>query len=60
MDAGEKMDFRPSLLTVPINLPAPLDGKPHDGYVVFINPKEPLGSLMVVMGTEFLPNAGAQ
>ncbi|MEZ0485235.1 ThuA domain-containing protein [Fibrella aquatica] len=52
MEASEKMDFTPSALTIPVKLPTPYDYKPHDVYLVFVNPKDPLGSLMVVMGVE--------
>jgi cytochrome c len=52
LEPTDKMDFTPSVLTVPVKLPAPADNKPHDVYLVFVNPKDPLGSLMVVMGVE--------
>jgi cytochrome c len=52
LEPTDKMDFMPSVLTVPVKLPAPADNKPHDVYLVFVNPKDPLGSLMVVMGVE--------
>ncbi|GAB3728261.1 ThuA domain-containing protein [Spirosoma lituiforme] len=52
LEASDKMDFKPSQLTIPVKLPVPSDNKPHDIYLVFTNPKEALGSLMVVMGVE--------
>ncbi|GAA4466380.1 hypothetical protein GCM10023189_48340 [Nibrella saemangeumensis] len=60
LEASDKMSFTPSPLAVPIKLPASAEGKPRDVYIIFVNPKEPLGSLMVVMGTEFVLNGGAQ
>ena len=48
----EKMDFTPKPLRVPIS-EAVADGKLHDVYAVFVNPKADQSSLMVVMGTEF-------
>jgi cytochrome c len=53
LEPTEKSDFKPSVLSVPVKLPGKPDGKLHDVYVVFVNPKEQDGSLMVVMGTEF-------
>lgn len=52
MEASEKMDFKSSQLTVPVKLPVPFDKKQHDVYMIFVNPKEASGSLMVVMGVE--------
>lgn len=49
LEASDKMDFKPNQLTIPVKLPVPFDSKPHDLYLVFVNPKDPLGSLMVVM-----------
>ncbi|RIV23966.1 cytochrome C [Fibrisoma montanum] len=60
LEASDKMDFKPSALTIPIKPSTPLDGKLRDVYVIFTNPKEPLGSLMVVMGTEFVLNPNAE
>lgn len=58
LEASDKMDFTPKMLKVPINEGAN-DGKLHDIYAVFINPKAE-GSLMVVMGLEFkMINEGA-
>ncbi|MCE7042373.1 ThuA domain-containing protein [Dyadobacter sp. CY312] len=53
LEPTEKADFKPSILTVPVKIPGKPDDKLHDVYVVFVNPKEQDGSLMVVMGTEF-------
>ncbi|MEZ0540024.1 ThuA domain-containing protein [Fibrella arboris] len=52
LEPTDKLDFTPSTLMVPVKLPVPFDNKPHDLYLVFVNPNEPSGSLMVVMGTE--------
>ncbi|MEZ0609043.1 ThuA domain-containing protein [Fibrella sp. WM1] len=51
---SEKMDFNPSQLMIPVKLPTPFDNKPHDVYLVFVNPAEPTGTLMIVMGTEVM------
>ncbi len=60
LEASEKMDFTPSQLTIPVKLPVPLDNKPHDVYLVFMNPKDALGSLMVVMGVEAVLGSDGQ
>ena len=52
LEPTDKMDFTPSQLTIPVKLPVPFDNKPHDVYLVFVNPTESSGSLMVVMGAE--------
>jgi cytochrome c len=52
LEASDKMDFTPKPLTVPIEQVI-ADGKLHDVYLVFANPKAEVGSLMVVMGAEF-------
>jgi cytochrome c len=52
LESSDKMDFKPNQLNVPVKLPAPFDNKLHDVFLVFVNPNEPLGSLMVVMGVE--------
>ncbi|WP_019988710.1 ThuA domain-containing protein [Rudanella lutea] len=51
LEPSDKMDFTPKMLSVPVT-GVVSDGKLHDVYVVFLNPKAE-GSLMVVMGTEF-------
>ncbi len=53
LDPSEKLDFKPTLLSVPLKREGSFENKLHDVYVVFINPKNPEHSLMVVMGTEF-------
>jgi cytochrome c len=50
LEPAETLDFKPSLLSVPVRN---ADGKLHDIYVVFVNPKAEEHSLMVVMGAEF-------
>ncbi len=52
LEPSEKLDFNPSQLTIPVKLPVPADNKLHDVYLVFVNPYEASGSLMVVMGVE--------
>lgn len=52
LEASEKMDFKPATVVVPVKA-APTDGKLHDVYIVFVNPKSEERSLMVVMGAEF-------
>lgn len=59
LEATEKMDFTPKMVTVPINLTGVATEKLQDVYAVFVNPKAE-GSLMVVMGVEFkLENEGS-
>jgi cytochrome c len=53
LEATEKMDFTPKIVSVPVQLPNNLAGKPQDIYLIFSNPKADAGSLMVVMGFEF-------
>lgn len=60
MEPSDKMDFKPNQLSVPVKLPVPADNKPHDVYLVFVNPSKASGSLMVVMGVEAILNASAQ
>ena len=60
LEPSDKMDFTPSALTIPVKLPAPVDNKPHDVYLVFLNPSESSGSLMVVMGVEAILNSNEQ
>ncbi|MCE7064967.1 ThuA domain-containing protein [Dyadobacter sp. CY326] len=57
---SEALDFKPTLLSVPIKPGANADGKLHDVYVVFVNPQADGHTLMVVMGTEFKLGAEAQ
>ncbi|MCP9763653.1 ThuA domain-containing protein [Lacihabitans soyangensis] len=52
LEPSEKMDFTPKTISVPIQLPANLDSKLQDIYLVYSNPTAE-GSLMVVMGVEF-------
>jgi cytochrome c len=54
LEPSDKMDFKPNLLSVPVNAPAAPDQKLQDVYLVFVNPNEPMGSLMVVSGVEFI------
>ena len=59
LEASDKLDFNPTIITAPINLPTNLASKPQDLYIVFANPKSETQSLMVVMGMEFkLANEG--
>ncbi|GAB3641696.1 ThuA domain-containing protein [Spirosoma arcticum] len=60
LEPSDKLDFTPSQLTIPIKLPIPIDNKPHDLYLVFVNPSEASGSLMVVMGVEAVLNSSEQ
>ncbi|MFD1142545.1 ThuA domain-containing protein [Larkinella insperata] len=60
LEPSDKLDFKPSELTIPVKLPAPSDKKPHDVYVVFVNPNQALGSLMVVMSLEAVLDSSAQ
>ena len=46
--------FTPSLLSVPVKLPEGASGQLHDVYVVFVNTKPDQGTLMLVMGAEFV------
>lgn len=57
MEASEAVGFAPTPLKIPVNLPPSPDNKPHDVYLVFVNPEHPLGSLMVVMGVEAVLNS---
>ncbi|OJW76276.1 ThuA domain-containing protein [Spirosoma sp. 48-14] len=60
LEPSEKLDFKPSQLTIPVKIPAPADSKPHDVYLVFVNPAKAAGTLMVVMGAEAVLNSSAQ
>lgn len=53
LEPTEKMDFKPNILSIPIKLSGQPDGKLHDVYLVFTNPKADGHSLMVVLGAEF-------
>ncbi|MCF2444045.1 ThuA domain-containing protein [Dyadobacter sp. CY345] len=53
LEPSEAMDFKPTLLTVPIKNASNSVGKLHDLYVVFVNPKAEERSLMIVVGSEF-------
>ncbi|HEV7380297.1 MAG TPA: ThuA domain-containing protein [Dyadobacter sp.] len=58
LEASDKGGFTPTPMRIKIKSDATLTDKPHDVYAVFTNPNEPTGSLMVVMGTEFILAAG--
>ncbi len=59
LEPSDKMDFNPSIVSVPINLNGIATDKLQDVYAVFVNPKAEGQSLMVVMGLEFkLTNEG--
>lgn len=60
LEPSDKMDFKPTQLTVPVKVPAPADNTPHDLYLVFVNPTKASGSLMVVMGVEAVLTSSAQ
>jgi cytochrome c len=60
LEASDKLDFKPTLLTVPVKLTDKPDGKLHDVYVVFVNPKAEEHSLMLVVGSEFVLGPDAQ
>lgn len=53
LEPSDKMDFTPKTVSIPLNLPNNLDGKPQDICIIFSNSKADAGSLMVVMGLEF-------
>jgi cytochrome c len=58
IEASDKMSFQPEQLKIPINNHS--DGKLHDVYLVFTNSAADVGTLMIVMGAEFvldLPDA---
>ncbi|MVM30941.1 c-type cytochrome [Spirosoma sp. HMF4905] len=52
LEPSEKFAF--NQLKTPIKLPDNYDGKWHDVYVVFVNKNAEPGSLMLIMGTEFV------
>lgn len=60
LEPSEKMDFKPVALELPLKSAVGSDGKPHDIYLVFVNPASSLGSLMVVMGAQAVLASGAQ
>jgi cytochrome c len=60
LEASDKMDFRPAQLMIPVKLPAAFDNKPHDIFMVYVNPNDPSGSLMVVMGAEAVLSPDSQ
>lgn len=60
LEPSDKMDFKPTELMIPVKQPTPSDNKPHDVYLVFVNPAEPTGTLMIVMGTEVLMGSVGQ
>lgn len=53
LEPSEALDFKPTLLTVPVKNPSNSVGKLHDLYLVFVNPKAEERSLMIVIGAEF-------
>lgn len=53
LEASETMSFKPSPLKAAIQLPGNFDGQLHDVYLVFVNPAQTQGSLLVAMGIEF-------
>jgi cytochrome c len=59
LEPTDKMDFKPSTLDIPIKLPV-ADGKPHDVYMIFVNPSKSSGSLMVVMSAQAVLASTAQ
>ncbi len=60
LEASDKMDFKPNIISAPINLSSNLASAPQDLYIVFVNPKSEGQSLMVVLGMEFkLLNEGS-
>nr|WP_295922014.1 ThuA domain-containing protein [uncultured Dyadobacter sp.] len=60
LEPSEKMDFKPVALELPLKSAIGTDGKPHDIYLIFVNPASSLGSLMVVMGAQAVLASGAQ
>lgn len=53
LEPGESQDFKPVPLNVAIKKPEKSEGKLHDVYLVFVNPKAEGNSLMIVLGAEF-------
>ncbi|WAC14689.1 ThuA domain-containing protein [Dyadobacter pollutisoli] len=60
LEPSDKLDFTPTLLTVPFKLTDKADGKLHDVYVVFVNPKAEERSLMILIGSEFVLGSDAK
>jgi cytochrome c len=50
---SDKAGFQPSVLQIPVKVPAETPPGLHDVYLVFTNPEAASGSLMVVLGTTF-------
>ncbi|WP_374759735.1 ThuA domain-containing protein [Dyadobacter chenwenxiniae] len=53
LEPSEKLDFKPNMLSIPIKIADKADGKLHDVYLVFTNPKADGHTLMVLLGAEF-------
>lgn len=53
LEPSEKLDFKPNMLSIPIKMADKADGKLHDVYLVFTNPKADGHTLMVLLGAEF-------
>ena len=53
LEPSEKLDFKPNTLNIPIKMSDKTDGKLHDVYLVFTNPKADGHTLMVLLGAEF-------
>ncbi|SEI37705.1 cytochrome c [Dyadobacter koreensis] len=53
LEPSEALDFKPTLLSVPVKTPSKSDSQLHDVYLVFVNPKAEEHSLMIVIGSEF-------
>ena len=53
LEPSDKMDFKPTVLSIPINLSGVATDKLQDVYAVFLNPKSEGQSLMLVMGFDF-------
>lgn len=60
LEPSDKLDFQPKALTIPLKGPMATETKPQDVYLVFVSPSNATGSLMVVMGTEFLMGTGTE
>ncbi|WP_310586688.1 ThuA domain-containing protein [Marinilongibacter aquaticus] len=54
LSPSDKMDFTPSILQIPLRVPQSVKPELQDVYLVFSNPDGGTGSLMVVMGVEFV------
>jgi cytochrome c len=53
LEPSDKMDFKPNVLSIPINLSGVETNKLQDVYAEFLNPKSEGQSLMLVMGFDF-------